>query len=86
MLRPFEHGSDSDYLLAVANELKPVVGAFAAVCGMRNPAGNVKIVSSDWPDSKVAAFAEFMLNDVGTQRASGLGTEIVSQRAVVRDH
>lgn len=83
MLRPLEHPNASDYLKAVARELLPVVGAKSAMCGTRDPDGNIDIVSDHWSDAQVGEFARFKLNDVGTQRALNMGGEVVTMRRVV---
>jgi hypothetical protein len=41
MLRPFEHPSPLRYLVAVSEELLTLTGAFAAMCGTRDPEGRV---------------------------------------------
>jgi len=85
MLRPFEYDTPSDYLKAIAAEVRPLLGAFAAVSGSRAPDGTVAIVSDDWPPATLAAFAEWKLKDAGTERAIAAGLEVSSMRRMIGD-
>lgn len=83
MLRPFEHAMPIDYLKAIAAEVRPLLGAFAAVSGARGPDGTVSIDSDDWPPDTVAEFARWKLRDAGTERAISAGLEFSSMRRMV---
>jgi len=83
MLRPFDHSTASDFLRAVTRELKPLVGAFAAVSGTRDTDGSVVITSDEWSTAQLAHFAKWKLDDEGTRRVTEMGIEIASIRSVV---
>jgi len=83
MLRPFDHPTPVRYLMAVARELQPLIGAFAAICGTRDPVGTVEVESGEWEPRIVADFARWKLDDRGTQRAVAAGMEVAMMRAVI---
>lgn len=85
MLRPFEHDTPSDYLKAIAAEVRPLLGAFAAVSGSRAPDGKVEIVSDDWSPEILGEFAQWKLRDAGTERAISAGLEVSSMRRMIGD-
>jgi DNA-binding NarL/FixJ family response regulator len=83
MLRPFEHAMPIDYLKAIAAEVRPLLGAFAAVSGSRGPDGTVTIGSDDWPAETLEDFARWKLRDAGTERAIAAGLEACSMRRMI---
>lgn len=85
MLRPFDHATPVRYLTSVARELQPLIGAFAAICGTRDPDGSVAVDSAEWEPRIVADFARWKLDDRGTQRAIAAGMEVATMRTVIGD-
>jgi DNA-binding NarL/FixJ family response regulator len=85
MLRPFEHASPVDYLVSIAREIAPLVGAFAAMSGTRDPDGVVGLASAEWSDAERAEFAKWKLRDEGTNRAVHLNSDVVTMRELVGD-
>lgn len=86
MLNPFEHPSPIKYLLAVAGEVLPLVGGFAAMCGTRDPSGAIALGSAQWPEDDRHAFARWKLRDAGTERALQAGMEVITMRRLVGDN
>jgi len=85
MLHPFDHAGPVDYLVAVSRQVQPLLGAFAAMCGTRDPSGGVALDSGEWPSHVVADFARWKLNDEGTRRAVASGLEVAMMRSVIGD-
>lgn len=85
MLHPFAHSRPIDFLKAVAAEVLPLLGGFAAICGTRDATGMVSIASDQWPGDTVQRFAEWKLRDDGTERAVSAGLQVAMMRRVVGD-
>lgn len=85
MLRPFDHVTAAEYLKCVSREIRPLLGAFAAICGARDPDGTVTVDSNEWTPEVTRDFARWKLKDEGTERALTLGVEVVSMRRVIGD-
>ena len=85
MLRPFDHVTAAEYLKCVSREIRPLLGAFAAICGARDPDGTVTVDSNEWTPEITRDFARWKLKDEGTERALTLGVEVVSMRRVIGD-
>ena len=85
MLRPFDHATAPEYLKRVAQEIRPLLGAFAAICGARDSGGAIAVDSDDWSPEITRAFGNWKLKDQGTERAIGLGSEVISMRRMIGD-
>ena len=85
MLRPFDHATAADYLKRVSGEIRPLLGAFAAICGTRDADGTVIVDSDDYLPEITREFAQWKLKDEGTERALGIGSEVISMRRMIGD-
>ena len=83
MLRPFEHPTPLKYLVAVSEQLRPLIGAFASMCGTRDPDGVIGLDSAQWSAEVRGEYARWKFRDEGTNRALQVGSDVLTMRRVV---